>query len=169
MPEETVLRTIALDSNDGLARLSLSMPSSLLTRLDVMVEQRGISNRSQLVSELIRNALDEHAAEVVENVQAGAITIVYRGDSGRTRQRVGEAQSTFLKEVITSQHVFLEDDQSLEVLIVQGSVARLNELCDLLRSIRGVHQIKLTRTAALLPPLTEPTKTKNSTSTAAAK
>jgi CopG family nickel-responsive transcriptional regulator len=49
--------------------------------------------------------------------------------------------------------VFLEDDQSLEVLLVQGPADRLRSLCDDLRKIRGVQQIKLVATTALLPPL----------------
>jgi len=55
--------------------------------------------------------------------------------------------------VISSQHVFLEDDQSLEVLLVQGPSERLQGLCNDLRKIRGVQQIKLVATTALLPPL----------------
>ena len=46
-------------------------------------------------------------------------------------------------------------DQSLEVLLVQGPAIRLKELCDALRSIRGVHQLQLVTTTALLPPLHE--------------
>ena len=45
--------------------------------------------------------------------------------------------------MISSQHVFLEDDQSLEVLLVQGPADRLRQLCDDLRGIRSVQQIKL--------------------------
>ena len=69
------------------------------------------------------------------------------------RQALAQAQGSFLKEVISSQHVFLEDDQSLEVLLVQGPSERLHRLCDELRRIRGVHQIRLVTTRALLPPL----------------
>jgi CopG family nickel-responsive transcriptional regulator len=59
----------------------------------------------------------------------------------------------FIAEIISSQHIFLEDDQSLEVLLVQGSAARLHNLCDALRKIRGVQQARLVTTTALLPPL----------------
>ena len=47
----------------------------------------------------------------------------------------------------------LEEDQSLEVLLVQGPPQRLQQLCDDLRRVRGVQQIKLVTTTALLPPL----------------
>ena len=69
------------------------------------------------------------------------------------RHDLAQIQLTYLKEVISSQHVFLEDDQSLEVLLVQGPAERLRRLCDDLRGIRSVTQITLVTTTALLPPL----------------
>jgi CopG family nickel-responsive transcriptional regulator len=69
------------------------------------------------------------------------------------RHALSNIQSAYVKEVISSQHVLLEDDQSLEVLLVQGPAPRLHSLCDDLRKVRGVQQIKLVTTTALLPPL----------------
>ncbi len=139
-----------------LARLSMSLPAELLAHLDTMVEERNLPSRSQLISELIRHALAEHEALTrPEEMLAGTITLVYRGDHGGVRQQLATTQLHYLKEVISSQHVFLEDDQSLEVLLVQGPAVRLEELCDALRRIRGVHQLRLVTTTALLPPLHE--------------
>jgi CopG family nickel-responsive transcriptional regulator len=140
----------------SLARLSMSLPADLFRQLDVMVEERGLPSRSQMIAELIRHALAEHEALTrPKDMLAGTITLVYRGNRGRVRQQLAETQVDYLKEVISSQHVFLEDDQSLEVLLVQGPAFRLKELCDALRGIRGVHQLKLVTTTALLPPLHE--------------
>lgn len=138
------------------ARLSVSLPSELFRELDRMVEERGLPSRSQLMAELIRHALAEHEATTrPDEMLAGTITLVYRGDRGRVRHQLAGKQADYLKEVISSQHVFLEDDQSLEVLLVQGPATRLKDLCDALRSIRGVQQLKLVTTTALLPPLYE--------------
>jgi CopG family nickel-responsive transcriptional regulator len=136
-----------------LARLSVSLPAELLEQLDAMVAERGLPSRSQMIAELIRHELAEHSAGVAKAVLAGTITLIYRAERGRVRQALAQTQSDFLKEVISSQHVFLEDDQSLEVFLVQGPSERLAELCDRLRKIRGVHQITLVTTRALLPPL----------------
>jgi CopG family nickel-responsive transcriptional regulator len=139
-----------------LARLSMSLPAELFRQLDVMVEERGLPSRSQLIAELIRHALAEHEALTrPDDMLAGTITIVYAGGGGRVRQQLAETQSDYLKEVISSQHVFLEQDQSLEVLLVQGPAVRLKQLCDALRTIRGVQQLQLVTTTALLPPLYE--------------
>ena len=140
----------------SLARLSMSLPGELFRQLDMMVEERGLPSRSQLIAELIRHALAEHEAYTrPDEMLAGTITIVYRGDRGRVRHQLAQTQAQYLKEVISSQHVFLENDQSLEVLLVQGPAVRLKELCDALRKVRGVQQLELVATTALLPPLHE--------------
>jgi CopG family nickel-responsive transcriptional regulator len=141
------------NSSPHLARLSISLPTELLEKLDWMIRVRGLPNRSQTISELIRHELAEHSESRAGDVIAGTITLVYRAESGRVRHALAQTQSAYLKEVISSQHVFLEDDQSLEVLLVQGPSERLQGLCDDLRKIRGVQQIRMFTTNALLPPL----------------
>lgn len=140
----------------SLARLSMSLPANLFRQLDVMVEERGLPSRSQLIAELIRTELAVHGATAhPDDMLAGTITLVYRGDMGRVRHQLAQTQAEYLKEVISSQHVFLEDDQSLEVLLVQGPAVRLRALCDALRKVRGLRQLRLVTTTALLPPLHE--------------
>ncbi|MDJ0977185.1 MAG: CopG family ribbon-helix-helix protein [Erythrobacter sp.] len=140
----------------SLARLSMSLPAELLRHLDAMVEERDMPSRSQMIAQLIRRAVADHQAERhPEEMLAGTITLVYRGDQGGARQQLASKQQQFLKEVISSQHVFLENDQSLEVLLVQGPAQRLEDLCDALRSVRGVRQLQLVTTTSLLPPLHE--------------
>jgi CopG family nickel-responsive transcriptional regulator len=141
------------DQQPHLARLSISLPTDLVERLDAMIADRGLSNRSQVISELIRHEVADHSEGQFGSVIAGTITLIYRAESGRVRHALAQTQLTYLKEVISSQHVFLEDDQSLEVLLVQGPAERLRSLCDELRKIRGVQQIRLATTTALLPPL----------------
>ena len=141
------------EASPYLARLSVSLPAELLAQLDAMIAKRGLPNRSQTISELIRHELAEQSQGEIGTVIAGTITLIYRAESGRVRHALAQTQLTYLKEVISSQHVFLEDDQSLEVLLVQGPSERLQSLCDDLRKVRGVQQIKLVATTALLPPL----------------
>ena len=136
-----------------LARIGISLPRKLLDQLDAMVAERNLPGRSQLISELIRHELADPENAQESGVLAGTITLIYRAESGRVRHALARLQSEYLLEVISSQHVFLEEDKSLEVLLVQGATERLNSLCDRLRSIRAVQQLKLVTTRTLLPPL----------------
>ncbi len=136
-----------------LARIGISLPRKLLDQLDAMVAERNLPGRSQLIAELIRHELADPQNGMEAGVLAGTITLIYRAESGRVRHALARLQSEYLPEVISSQHVFLEEDKSLEVLLVQGSTERLKSLCDRLRSIRAVQQLKLVTTRSLLPPL----------------
>lgn len=144
---------MAQGTTSPIARLSISLPAALLDRLDAAVTESGLSNRSQVIAQLIRQAVAKHHQGREGTVLAGTITLIYRAVTNRVRQAVAQAQAAFVKELISSQHVFLEDQQSLEVLLVQGPPKRLQELVDALRRVRGVLQIDLVTTTALLPPL----------------
>jgi CopG family nickel-responsive transcriptional regulator len=149
-------KSSAVDDSPGaalFARLSISLRPELVVQLDAMMAERGLPSRSQVIAELIRHELADFESRQADSVIAGTITLIYRAESGRVRHALAQTQSAYLMEVISSQHVFLEDDQSLEVLLVQGPAARLRQLCDDLRRIRSVQQIKLVTTTALLPPL----------------
>ena len=137
----------------SLARLSVSLPAPLLAELDAVVRERHLPSRSQMIAELIRQALARHGELQGHVVLAGTLTLIYRAHSGRVRHALAQTQARYIKEVISSQHVLLERDQSLEVLLVQGPARRLRSLCDDLRTVRGVQQIELVTTTALLPPL----------------
>ena len=139
---------------DPICRMSISLPQKLCDELDVMLAKRRLPSRSRAISEMIRNALAQHAEEKSGSALiSGTITLVYRSDFGTIRHRIAQKQRDYLKEVISAQHVFLEDDQSLEVLLVQGPAHRLQALCDDLRRVRGMQQVQMVTTTALLPPL----------------
>lgn len=141
------------ESLSQLARIGVSLPGRLLAQLDAMMARRGLTSRSQMIAEMIRHELADIEDGHPDDVLAGTITLIYRAESGRVRHALARVQGEFLAEVISSQHVFLEEDKSLEVLLVQGSAERLRAMCDRLRRVRSVEQLKLVSTRSLLPPL----------------
>jgi CopG family transcriptional regulator, nickel-responsive regulator len=144
---------MGLDAISQLARLSVSLPAELLAQLDAMVKKRKLPSRSQMIAELIRHELAEQSEEFGNDILAGTVTIVYQASNGHVRHALMKTQKAYLKEVIASQHVFLEEGRSMEVMLVQGPGERLTKLCDALRRVKAVKQLKLVTTTALLPPL----------------
>lgn len=132
----------------------MTLPRQLSQQLDALVRERGLPSRSGWVADLIRSDLAAHgAASQPDELLAGTVTIVYLTKAARVRRQLAATLTAFLKEVISSQHVFLEGGQSLEVLIVQGPARRLREMSDAIRAVRGVQQLRLATTMALVPPL----------------
>jgi CopG family transcriptional regulator, nickel-responsive regulator len=140
-------------SRSGVVRFSVSLPPDLASDLDAMVASRGLPSRSSAVAEMVRRQLVRHRVQLGRGTLAGTITLVYKNAGNSARTRLTEIQRKYLKETISSQHVFLEDDHSLEVLLVQGPGDVLRDLCNELASCRGVEQAELALTATLLPPL----------------
>ncbi len=137
----------------GLTRLSVSLPAELLGSLDAMVARRGLPSRSHAVAAMIRQQVVEHAQRLGNSIMAGTITVVYRSNRGRIRNELAVIQRHYLKETISSQHVFLEHDHCLEVLLVQGPGTRLERMKDSITAVKGVRQVRLSVTAERLPPL----------------
>lgn len=139
--------------NETLARFTVSLPRPLLEQLDALLVERGMPTRSHAISDMIRRYLLDHSQALGERVMAGVITVVYANDRGDVRGRLHDIQHRYAKEVISSQHVFLEREQSLEALLVQGPGTTLQALADELASVKGMETVRLAITAALLPPL----------------
>jgi len=142
--------------SQSITRFSISLPPDLLDEVDALVAGRRLPSRSQAIAEMIRNGLIEHATALQAGpaqVFAGTITLVYGNRREAIRNQLARIQAKYLKEVISSQHVFLEDDHSLEVLLVQGPGDRLNRLADALRGVKNVKQVRTALTKIVLPPL----------------
>jgi len=58
-----------------------------------------------------------------------------------------------ITEVISSQHILLEDDHVLEVLLMQGPAATLRQIANELVTCKGVKSTHLSLTPHLMPPL----------------
>jgi CopG family nickel-responsive transcriptional regulator len=133
-------------------RFSVSLPPDVADSLDRLVAERNLPSRSHALAEMVRHYVLEDRTTVLGSTVAGTVTIVYEDAGDTVRSRLTRIERTYDMEVISSQHVFLEREHSLEVLLVQGPSDVLNRLCDEIRACRGVLQARFTATAALVPP-----------------
>lgn len=135
------------------SRISLSLPEDLLTELDAMVGERGFSNRSQAVAKILHRSLVEHRHDVGDRVMVGTITLFYDNLVHGLQQRLAELQRRHIAEVISSLHVHLMHNQTLEVILVQGGARTLQVIADAMIAQRGVISGRLELAAALIPQL----------------
>jgi len=138
------------------SRISVSLPPDLLADLDRMVESRGYGSRSQAIGEMAHTQLAEHKRALGNEVMAGTITLLYNRDTRGLQGRLADIQYQYIDEVISSLHVHLSEDQMLEVILVQGPSARLQDIVDEMITQRGVITGRLQLLAAVLPPLHAP-------------
>lgn len=138
---------------ENVERISVSIPKSLLAQLDEMVEARGFGSRSQAISEMINTELAGHGEELGDKVMAGTITLIYDHSKQQLQNRLTEIQHKYTAEVVSSLHVHLENQHTMEVILVQGPANKLKTIADQLITCKGVKTGKLQLTAIVIPPL----------------
>lgn len=141
------------NSSEGLRRVTVSMCEDTFQALDRIVTGRGFDSRSQAISEMIHQQAAEHLGKIGSQVMAGTLTLIYDESKSSLLRDLSRICREHLSEVISSQHILLEDDHVLEVLLMQGPARTLREIANELVTCKGVKSTHLTLTPHLLPPL----------------
>jgi CopG family nickel-responsive transcriptional regulator len=144
---------IARQHNRPVSRISMSLPYALLKELDRMVGERGFISRSQAIADMLHQFLIEHKRERGDDIMVGTVTLVYDNSVPGLQKQLAELQARHIDEVISSLHVHLVHNQTMEVILVQGPVKTLQGIADEMISRRGVISGKMHLVAALIPQL----------------
>jgi CopG family nickel-responsive transcriptional regulator len=125
-----------------LTRFSVSVPDTLLKEFDRKIESEGYPTRSKAVADLIRASLVESFHSDNAEV-AGAIVLVYDHHKKGLSRRLSEIQHDYHHTVVSTQHVHLDHDTCLEIIIVRGNPGDIQSLSELLKTSKGVRQASL--------------------------
>jgi CopG family transcriptional regulator, nickel-responsive regulator len=134
-------------------RMTVSLPHTVLAELDATVARRGFASRSQAVAELLHRGLVEDRNEFGDEVMCGALTLFYGQPSMGVEQRLGDLQRSNIDEVIASFHVHLNENRTLEVVLLQGPARKLQAIADEMITVRGVISGRLQVVAAIMPQI----------------
>lgn len=141
------------ESTDSLRRVTISMAEGTFQALDRIVTERGFDSRSQAISEMIHQQAAEHLGKIGTQVMAGTLTMIYDESKSSLLRDLSRVCREHITEVISSQHILLEDDHVLEVLLMQGPANTLRQIANELVTCKGVKSTHLALTPHLLPPL----------------
>lgn len=141
------------DHRRNATRISISLPADTADELDKMLSERGFHNRSQGILEMIKQNLIEHDQQNEESIMAGTITLFYDSSKSGLLEKLAQIQRENIEECISSQHVLLEGDFIMEVVLVQGPVGKLRHITNRMLTCKGVSSGKLTLSSLILPQL----------------
>jgi CopG family nickel-responsive transcriptional regulator len=147
------MSAVARSVSRPVSRISISLPEELLCELDRMVEARGFGSRSQAINDMVHQALVEHKSSVGDDVMVGVVTLFYDNSVSGLQKQLADLQYQHIDEVISSLHVHLMHNQTMEVILVQGPADKLQGIADEMISRRGVISGKMYLVAALIPQL----------------
>lgn len=124
-------------------RFSISMEDDLLGKFDRYLEQRGYSNRSEAVRDLVRKALIDEEWRAGEEV-VGVITLVYDHHHRQLQDKLTDIQHDHHEMIISATHVHMDHHNCLEVIIVKGEASAICQMADRLKAEKGVKSGELT-------------------------
>ena len=133
--------TAGRPNGDGgeLVRFSVAMPEELLMRFDALVARRGIAkNRSEMVRDLVREALIEDETEMVGTEVMGSLTIVFDHHASDLQEKLHHIQHTNLGLIVSTTHVHLDERNCLEVIILRGETFQIRAIADQILGTKGV-------------------------------
>lgn len=133
-------------SND-LMRFSVAMPEDLLVKFDCLVARRGLAkNRSEVIRDLVREALVEDECATPGRIVMGTLTIVYNHHANDLQEKLHHIQHAYLELIVSSIHVHIDEDNCLEVIILKGETGLVQDVANLIIGTKGVKTGRLVMT-----------------------
>jgi len=121
----------------GIVRFGVSLEKELLQKFDRLIKEKKYPNRSEAIRDLIRENLIKK--EWIDGKEvAGAITLVFDHHKRELVNTLTDIQHDFHQLIISSQHIHLDHNNCLEIIVVRGKPTEARELADELRATKGV-------------------------------
>lgn len=125
-------------------RFSVSLPPTLVEKLDEAWKSMHYENRSKAIHDAVRTLITEFEWMREEAGRiTGAILVIYYLDKPGLLDEIARAQHQFKNVISSTLHVHLEENKCLEVIAVEGSVQEVRSLAQVLTAKRGVKQVKV--------------------------
>ncbi len=127
----------------NIVRFGVSIDESLLQHFDDRNKDKGYTNRSEAVRDLVRESLVSGEWSRLSGEKVGVVSIVYDHDRLELPKNLIRDQHSHHSVIISSTHVHLDRHNCLEVIIMRGDAKQIRELSERMISRRGVKHGKL--------------------------
>jgi CopG family nickel-responsive transcriptional regulator len=129
-----------------LSRIGIAIDTDLLNRFDRSIRNSGYTNRSEAFRDLIRDRLVSETTSAPDATVVGSVTLIYNHHAHGVGEKLTELQHAFHQLVVSTSHAHLDHESCLEVLIVHGKSAEVEQFADRLMGLKGVQHGRLVKT-----------------------
>ena len=123
--------------------ISISIPKSMLDKIDEYIRQQGFANRSEIVRQALRSYLSE--SKKLEDLTGRitvTITLIYRRDA--RRGQITDLQHNYSSMVLTFLHMHVDADSCLEIIVAKGEAQTIKSLIQALKANKQISEVKVT-------------------------
>ena len=122
-----------------LVRFSVAMPEDLLIRFDELVARRGLmKNRSEVVRDLVRDALVEDACAIPGMEVMGTLSITYDHHASDVPEKLHDIQHDYYETIVSTTHVHIDEHRCLEVILLRGETGLVQTVANMILGVKGV-------------------------------
>lgn len=125
-----------------ISRFGVSLEKDLLDKFDTLIKKKNYTNRSEALRDLIRQELVKKQWQAGERV-AGIITLVYDHHKRELLNKLTDLQHDYHHIIISTQHIHLDHNNCLEIVVVKGRPKDIEKLSDRVKSTKGVKHTEL--------------------------
>lgn len=130
---------------EDIERMSITIPPSLLLKLNRIVEIGEYDSRSGATRDALRAFVTEFNRQTgLSGSLSGTVVVLYDHESSGVADEMTSLQHEFEKIIIAVHHVHLSNHLCLESIAVDGDGEDIERLLSRLRPLTGVYQVELT-------------------------
>ena len=123
---------------ERVVRTGISFEPKLLKLFDDFIKEKGYTNRSEAINDIIRDKLMHKHEQIV-----GTIKVVYDHKVGHYSKNVSSLQHDYHCQIVSSMHTYLDHHTCLELIVVKGKIDRVKKLLEKIKKTKGVKKVKL--------------------------
>jgi CopG family nickel-responsive transcriptional regulator len=125
-------------------RFTISLDATLAQDFDRLIRDRGYTNRSEAVRDMLRRAIEQHRqAQEASGDCVASLSYVYGHHERELAERLTALQHEHHDLCVATTHVHLDHDDCLETLLLRGPAAAVRRFADALIAQRGVRHGQL--------------------------
>jgi CopG family nickel-responsive transcriptional regulator len=119
--------------------VSVSMPESLLERLDEFAEEHGYTGRSEVVREASRNLLSEFEDKQLEGRELmSTVTVVFDHETSSAEERMMQVRHEHEDLVVSNVHNHVGDHYCMELFVLEGELEEISTFVGKIRATSDV-------------------------------
>jgi CopG family nickel-responsive transcriptional regulator len=123
--------------------VSLSIPKSLLEKVDQHVKEQGFANRSEIIRQALRAYMSEsRRLDELQGNTTAIITIVYRREAKRSQ--ITDLQHNFGPAVLTFLHTHIQEGYCIEIIVTRADAQIIKALVQALKANEQISEAKVT-------------------------
>jgi CopG family nickel-responsive transcriptional regulator len=125
-----------------MAVVSVSMPDSLLDRLDEFAEEHGYTGRSEVVREASRKLLGEFEDKRLDDRELmGIVTVLFDYDTTTVEERMMQLRHEHEGIVASNFHSHVGTHRCMELFVLEGSLEEISSFVGKVRATKDTLNI----------------------------